>query len=64
MPRRAKQREYGEVKKTTTYGLTPTAAQMLDELAKEFGLSASNFIEKIARSEITVTTPLGEFSTN
>jgi hypothetical protein len=64
MSKKAKQKEYGELKKSVGYGLTPTGAKLLNELAKEFGLSASNFIEKIARREITVTTPLGEFSTN
>ena len=64
MGRKAKQREYGELKVNKTFGLTPTAAKMLNELAKELGVSASHLIEKIARRELALKTPLGESSTN
>jgi hypothetical protein len=64
MARKAKQREYGEKKSGKTYGLTPTAAAMLDELAKEFGVSSSHLIEKIARRELALSMPLGEYLTS
>jgi hypothetical protein len=48
---------YSEPKKPTMIGLTPTAVERLDELAAEFQLSRSEFIERIARRIIPVGTP-------
>ncbi|OUC14562.1 MAG: hypothetical protein B0A82_11540 [Alkalinema sp. CACIAM 70d] len=45
---------YTEPKKPTMIGLTPTAVEQLDELAAEFQLSRSEFIEQIARRLIPV----------
>jgi hypothetical protein len=61
MGKKAKQREYGELKVTKAFGLTPTGAKMLSELAKDLGISPSHLIEKVARRELTLKTPLGEF---
>ena len=47
---------YSEPKKPTMIGLTPTAVKQLDELAAEFNLSRSEFIERIARRMIPVGT--------
>ncbi|MBI4784569.1 MAG: CopG family transcriptional regulator [Oscillatoriophycideae cyanobacterium NC_groundwater_1537_Pr4_S-0.65um_50_18] len=48
---------YSEPKKPTMIGLTPTAVEQLDELAAEFHLSRSEFIERIARRVIPVGAP-------
>ena len=48
---------YSEPKKPTMVGLTPTAVEQLDELAAEFHLSRSEFIEQIARRMIPVGIP-------
>lgn len=48
---------YSEPKKPTMIGLTPTAVEQLDDLAAEFHLSRSEFIEQIARRIIPVGAP-------
>ena len=63
MPK-AKHTPHGEKKSVKGYSLTPTAVKMLDELARELGFSPSHLIEKIARREISLVTPLGECLTN
>ena len=45
---------WDEVKKKFHYSLTPTAHLKLDELAKTYGLSRSEFIEQVARGIIPV----------
>ncbi|WNZ46123.1 hypothetical protein Q2T42_30505 [Leptolyngbya boryana CZ1] len=45
---------YEEVKLRTSIALTPTARQGLDELAHSFGLSRSEFVERIGRNLISV----------
>jgi hypothetical protein len=54
--RRGQGQYYAEPKKPTIVGLTPTAVEQLDELAAEFQLSRSEFIEQIARRLIPVGT--------
>jgi hypothetical protein len=46
--KKAKQLEYGEVKVTRAFGLTPTGASLFRELAEGLGVSPSQLIEKIA----------------
>lgn len=48
---------YSELKKPTMIGLVPTAVGQLDELAEEFQLSRSEFVEQIARHMVPVGTP-------
>jgi hypothetical protein len=45
---------YEEVKLRTSIALTPTARQGLDKLAHSFGLSRSEFAERIGRGLIAV----------
>lgn len=47
---------YEEVKRPLNLALTPTAAEMLKDLAAKYGLSKSEFVEQVARGLI----PLGE----
>lgn len=51
---------WDEVKKKVGIALTPTAAEGLDRLAKEYNLSKSEFIEQIARGIIRLdrTSPI------
>lgn len=45
---------YDEVKKRMSVSLTPTGAKQLDDLAKSFGLSRGELVERIGRSLILV----------
>jgi len=47
---------YEEVKSRVNLALTPTAAEKLKQLAAEYGLSKSEFVEQVARGLI----PVGE----
>ncbi len=40
---------YGELKKITSFSLTPTATQQLKLLSCELGLSSSELLERLAR---------------
>ena len=46
--------KWDEKKKPVSVSLTPTAIKGLDELAKEFGETRSQLIEKIGRRILTV----------
>ena len=46
--------KYGEVKKSVSFGLTSTGADLLKKRSKELGISTSEFLERIARGEIQV----------
>ena len=46
--------KYGEVKKPVSFGLTPTGADLIKQISKRLGISASEFLEQIARGEIKV----------
>ncbi len=48
---------WDEVKRACNLSLTPTAIGGLDILAKEFGYSRSEFVERIARRMIPVGSP-------
>ena len=52
--RKGRDQLYGELKKPTMIALTPTGVEKLDELAAEFSLSRSEFIERIARGMLSV----------
>jgi hypothetical protein len=52
--RKGRDQIYGELKKPTMIALTPTGVEKLDELAAEFSLSRSEFIERIARKMFSV----------
>ena len=43
--------KYGEVKKPVSFGLTPTGADLINQISKRLGISASEFLEQIARGE-------------
>ncbi len=64
MPK-SKHREYGEIKKQVSLGLTPTGVEGLDKQAEKMGVSRSQLIEMIGRGEITLHAVdkqrLGEF---
>ncbi len=45
---------YGELKKISSFSLTPTAAQNLRELSCELGLSASELLERLARQGLAL----------
>jgi IS30 family transposase len=47
--------DYDEVKKSTSFGITPTAKSGLNVLAKKNNISVSEFIERIGRGTITVS---------
>ncbi|PZV12683.1 MAG: hypothetical protein DCF22_12005 [Leptolyngbya sp.] len=44
--------KYGEVKKKSSYSLTPTGAALLKKMSKQLEISTSEFLERIARGEI------------
>ncbi len=46
---RSKPGEYGETKKQKQFLLTPTASEMLDNLAESYGATRSDFLERIIR---------------
>ncbi|GAB4242876.1 MAG: hypothetical protein Kow00121_68450 [Elainellaceae cyanobacterium] len=48
---------YSEPKKPTRIGLAPTAVEQLDELAAEFHLARSEFIERMVWRMILVEMP-------
>jgi metal-responsive CopG/Arc/MetJ family transcriptional regulator len=52
--RKGREQLYGELKKPTMVALTPTGVEKLDELAAEFSLSRSEFVEQIARGILSV----------
>jgi hypothetical protein len=45
---------YGELKKITSFSLTPTAYAKLKQLSQELNLSASELLEQLARKETEV----------
>ena len=45
---------YGELKKITSFSLTPTAYEKLKQLSQELNLSASELLERLARKETEV----------
>ena len=46
--------KYEEVKKNVSFSLTPTGAALLKKISKQLGISASEFLERIARGEIQI----------
>lgn len=50
--RRGPEPRYGETKEPITIALTPTGVNLLDDLAAQFSLSRSEFVEQIARQII------------
>ena len=46
--------KYGEVKKSVSFGLTPTGADLLKKHSKRLEISTSEFLEQIARGEVKV----------
>ncbi|MEB3212045.1 MAG: hypothetical protein VKL39_11850, partial [Leptolyngbyaceae bacterium] len=46
--------DYDEVKKCTTFGITPTAKKGLNLLARKHNVSVSEFIEQIGRGILIV----------
>lgn len=52
--RRTKAAIHGAKKKDFTISLTPEAALLLDGLAEQSNLSRSEFIERIARNQISL----------
>jgi len=47
---------YDEKKKPLNIAMTPTGAKMLDDLAKNMGLTRSELVERIARGIIPLQT--------
>lgn len=47
---------YDEKKKPLNIAMTPTGAKMLDDLAKNMGLTRSELVERIARGVIPLQT--------
>ena len=45
---------YGEIKTPVSFSLTKTGANLIKQKSKELGISASAFLEQIARGEIQV----------
>ena len=48
---------YDELKRQRSIALTDTGAKMLDELAEQYALSRSEFVERIARRIIKLFNP-------
>jgi len=46
--------EYGETKVPTSFSLTRTGSDLLKQKSKDLGISASAFLEKIARGRIQI----------
>lgn len=51
---------YDEKKKPLNIAMTPTGAKMLDDLAKNMGLTRSELVERIARGIIPLQTNCSE----
>lgn len=47
--------EYGEIKKIASYSLTPTGIELLKSMSRDLGISASEFIERVARKKYQIT---------
>jgi len=43
--------EYGEVKKITSYSLTPTGIELLKSISRDLQVSTSELLERIARGK-------------
>lgn len=52
---RGKGEIYDETKKSTSFGITPTAHAGLKEISRELNIPASVLIEKIGRREFLIT---------
>ena len=46
---------YNELKKITTFSITPTAQLGLKQLSKQLNISCSELIERIGRGVLTIT---------
>lgn len=46
--------EYGEIKVPTSFSLTRTGSDLLKQKSRDLGISASAFLEKIARGQIQI----------
>ena len=55
--KKASRRKYGEKKTNMSNLVTPTAQSGLDELARDFKISRSEFLEQIGRGLLVVSTP-------
>ncbi len=50
-PKRAEPEKYGETKNRYQFMLTETASDKVDELAEKFGITRSELLERLIRSD-------------
>ena len=50
-PKRAQPEKYGETKNRYQFMLTGTASDKVDELAEKFGITRSELLERLIRSD-------------